>query len=173
MKYEKLKPEDLNLNVFDKIGKEWMLVSAYDESKKPLPYNTMTASWGGMGVMWNKNIFICAIRPQRYTFGFAEKSDIITVSFFDKKYKKALSLCGTLSGRDCDKIAAAGLTPVIENSAVFFEQATLTFVGKKLYSSFLEKSGFCDDSILPDCYPNNDFHKMYACEIIEIRKNAK
>lgn len=91
--------EELQFNPFTKIGKEWMLVTAGDETG----HNTMTASWGGMGVMWGKNIVNVYIRPQRYTKEFVDAGEMFTLSFYDESYRKSLSICGSKSGRDCDK----------------------------------------------------------------------
>lgn len=99
MSFKEVKMEELNFNPFTKIGTEWMLITAGDEKK----FNTMTASWGGVGIMWNKNVVTTYIRPQRYTKEFVDANEYFTVSFYDKEYKKALNICGTRSGRDCDK----------------------------------------------------------------------
>ena len=101
--------EELQFNPFTKIGKEWLLITAGDEKK----CNTMTASWGGVGVIWNKNVVTTYIRPQRYTKEFVDANETFTIAFFDEAYRKALSLCGTVSGRGRDKIKDAGLTPYL------------------------------------------------------------
>ena len=63
MAFREIKIEELQFNPFTKIGKEWLLITAGDEEK----HNTMTASWGGVGVLWGKNVVTTYIRPQRYT----------------------------------------------------------------------------------------------------------
>ena len=75
-------------------------------------FNTMTASWGQLGVLWNKNVLTCYIRPNRYTYEFVENGEFFTVSFLGEEYRKALAFCGSHSGRDCNKITETGLTPV-------------------------------------------------------------
>ena len=104
-------PYELEGNVFEQIGKDWALITAM--KKESGDVNTMTASWGGMGVIWRDPSFVCVIRPQRYTYEFSENADILTLSFFDEKYRDALKICGTKSGRDGDKIAEAVLTFLI------------------------------------------------------------
>lgn len=158
--------EKENFNVFEKIGKEWMLISAYDEKKDGAKINTMTASWGGAGVLWNKNVFFCFVRPQRYTKEFIDAQDTITLSFFGNEYREALTICGRNSGRDCDKIALSGLTPKVCDGAVFFEQAKITLVGKKLFCQELSQSSFVDKSLIEVNYPDSDFHTVYVCEIV-------
>ena len=157
--------------IFKTVGEQWMLLAACDNCRVGIQYNAMTASWGGMGVMWNKNVFWCFIRPQRYTKEFVDNSDKITLSFFDSKYKDALVLCGRKSGRECNKIAEAGLTVELQNDEVFFKEAEYTVVGRKLYVDTIKKDGFIDKTIVDKCYPDEDFHFVYVCEIEKILKN--
>ncbi|MEG2054648.1 MAG: flavin reductase, partial [Oscillospiraceae bacterium] len=150
-------------NIFDLIGKKWMLVTAGDKES----YNTMTASWGGVGVLWNKNVAFSFIRPQRYTFEFLESNSSYTLSFYNVDWKKSLSLCGSNSGRDIDKAKETGLIPVFNQNAPYFEQAKLVLVCKKLYGQFLNKESIID-SELTGSYTNNDYHKMYVGEIVKV-----
>jgi flavin reductase (DIM6/NTAB) family NADH-FMN oxidoreductase RutF len=108
MKFRETKPELLTDNPFKLIGTDWTLITA----GAPRSFNTMTASWGGLGVLWDKKVCFCFIRPTRHTYSFVEKAASFTLSFFDEQHRKALTFCGTHSGRDTDKIAATGLTPV-------------------------------------------------------------
>ena len=108
--------KDIEENLFQMIGEDWMLITAGDP--KTEKYNTMTASWGGTGILWGKPVAFCFIRPQRYTYTFTEAGNHLTLSFFHGKKRDALKLCGSRSGRDCDKITLAGLTPVIEQPYV-------------------------------------------------------
>ncbi len=165
-------PKDFDANIFKLFDNSWCLISAYDEEHLPLPYNAMTASWGGMGVLWNKNVFFCFIRPQRYTKEFADSSDKIVLSFFDEDKKKALTYCGRNSGRDGDKLHEAGFVPIIsEDGAVTFEGAKFSVIGRKLFAADMKESDFIDKSLVEKNYPNNDFHTVYVCEIEEIRVN--
>ena len=104
---KKIDPKEIRDNAVQLIGHDWMLVTA----GTPEHFNMMTASWGGLGFMWKRPVAFVVIRPQRYTFGFIEKGEEFTLSFFSHEYHKALSVCGTTSGRDTDKVAASGLTP--------------------------------------------------------------
>ena len=130
MGFKEVSAEELTFNPFTKIGKEWMLVTAGNEEK----HNTMTASWGGVGVMWGKNVVSVYIRPQRYTKEFVDANDTFTLSFYDETYKKALGICGSKSGRDCDKEKEAGLTPYYVDGTTAFEEANMILVCKKLQS---------------------------------------
>ncbi len=163
-----INPKEFNENVFSLIGDKWCLISAYDEKHEGLPYNAMTASWGGMGVLWNKNVFFCFIRPQRYTKEFTDSSDKIALSFFDESIKSALSYCGTHSGRDSDKLAECGLNVKVEDGACKFEEAVITIVGKKLFAAEMKDADFIDKSLIDKNYKQGDFHTVYVCEIESI-----
>lgn len=164
MSYTEIRPEELSGNVFRMIGSDWMLISAADGEK----FNTMTASWGGMGVLWSKPVCFAFIRPQRYTFEFVEKTDRLTLSFFGGEMREALTVCGRKSGRDCDKVAEAGLTPLwVEEGVPSFEEASVIVVAKKLYADDIKEEKMIDPSIMKN-YAANDFHRVYVCEIEKV-----
>lgn len=155
-------PEQVTDNPFHLIGSDWMLITAGNMEK----FNTMTASWGGLGILWNKKVCFIVVRPSRYTYEFMENADTFTLSFFGEEYKKALSFCGTKSGRDVDKIAATGLTPVQgEQETVYFNEARLVMECKKLYYQDLEPGNFLDPGIEKN-YNGSDYHRLYVGEII-------
>lgn len=139
----------------------WMLVTSEYDGKT----NTLTASWGGFGIMWNKEVVFVFIRPQRYTKEFIDKSGKINLSFFNKKYKKDLSYLGTVSGRDENKIQKTSLTLTKLDEYQTFEQALYTINAKVLYRQDLEANSFWDKDIISKMYPDNDFHAMYIAEI--------
>ena len=154
-------PTKLTDNVFELIGSDWMLITAGSREA----FNTMTASWGGMGVIWGKNVCFCVVRPVRHTFQFMESSDRFTLSFFDDRFRKALSFCGSHSGRDVDKVKETGLAPVFGEEGVFFSQARLVLCCRKLYFQDVDPSHFTDPAIDPTHYPLKDYHRMYVGEI--------
>lgn len=84
---EKCDIKSVKGNVFSMIGDQWMLITA----GTPERCNTMTASWGGLGVLWGANVATCYIRPQRYTYEFMEESEFFTLCFFGEAYRKALA----------------------------------------------------------------------------------
>lgn len=152
---------------FDLIGKQWMLVTAGTKES----FNTMTASWGGLGILWNKNVATIYIRPSRYTHDFIEKSDKLTLSFYPEEYRKALQICGSKSGRDCDKVAEAGLTPVeLEDGAVTFREARMTLVCRKLFRTEMEEDNFVDKGIFGQWYSNPEEGGAHTIYILEIEK---
>jgi len=163
--FKEIIPENINENIFSLIGKDWMLIGASDGEKA----NAMTASWGGAGVLWNKNVVYAFIRPQRYTKEFVDKSDYFTLSFFDESYRDTLMYFGRVSGRDEDKIAKTGLkTEIGENGEVVFADAKLVLVCKKLYASDLVPEGFVDKTLIDKNYPGEDYHTVYVGEIVKV-----
>lgn len=161
---QELEIEKLNDNVFTKIGKEWMLVGAKNDDK----CNAMTASWGGLGIMWEKNVAFVFIRETRYTKELVDASGRMSLSFFDEKYKPMLGYMGKASGRDEDKIAGAGLT-IAEGYAVpVFKEADMTFVGKCLYSQKMNEESFIDKAYADKWYADNNYHTMYVIEIEKV-----
>ena len=123
--------KDFNSNPFELFNRGWALVTAGNAEK----FNTMTVSWGSMGTLWNKPVITVYVKPVRYTSEFLKAQDHFTVSFYDSSYKKALSLLGSKSGRDSDKVAESGLTPKFLENGVTFEEAGRTFVLKKIYEA--------------------------------------
>lgn len=157
----KINPKEIKENIISLFDDNWSLITAGDEKG----YNTMTASWGGIGELWNKDVCFIFIRPQRYTYEFVEKNDLFTVSFYGKEYKKALSFCGTKSGRDYDKAKETGLTPLFIDGTVSFEEAKLTLVCRKIAFQNMKPDGFVDKTI-DNNYKDGDYHRIYVGEII-------
>jgi len=158
--------KDVTMDPFKMIGKEWMLVSAGSEVK----YNMMTASWGGLGIMWNKNVSTIVLRPQRYTLEFIDKSDYYALNFFGDNCRSALNYCGAHSGRDVDKEKVSGLTPVFDAEAPYFSEARLVLICRKLYKQRLDPYCFFDPAIDKQNYPNKDYHENIIGEIVKVLK---
>ncbi len=160
---KKINPAEISANAIDLIGNRWMLITAGDKEKT----NTMTASWGCMGELWHKPVAVTFIRPQRYTLEFVEANDLFTLSFFDSEYRNALSLLGSKSGRDCDKVALAGLTPCLtpDGAAPTFREASLVLRCRKLYADRFRADNFIDPSIVEKIYATGDFHRIFVAEI--------
>jgi flavin reductase (DIM6/NTAB) family NADH-FMN oxidoreductase RutF len=132
-------------------------------------FNSMTIGWGALGTMWNLPFAFVAVRHTRYTYQFMEKFDTFTVSFFPDHYREALSILGTRSGRDGDKISIAGLTPEASAKVVApsFVEAELVLECRKIYADDLNPAHFIDVSIERH-YPLRDYHCIYYGEIIAV-----
>jgi flavin reductase (DIM6/NTAB) family NADH-FMN oxidoreductase RutF len=164
MSFHETTVEQLQINPFTLINKDWMLITAGNEQA----HNTMTASWGSVGELWGSYVTTVHIRPQRYTLEFVEKNDFYSLCFFDESHRKALNVCGSKSGRDCDKDQEAGLTPLFDQAAPYYEEAKLVFICRKLYKQDMDPAAFLDRRILDKHYPKNDFHRTFVGEIVRV-----
>ena len=164
--FERIDPKSLDQNVFSLIGDQWMLLTAGTGEK----CNTMTASWGGLGVLWGKPVATVYIRPQRYTLEFVEREEKFTLAFFGEEYRKALALCGSKSGRDIDKVKECGFTVETADGAPYFAQADLVLVCKKAYWQDMDPTHFLDGEIDGKWYPEKDYHRIFIGEIETVLK---
>lgn len=163
--WREIKAEELDKNAFHTIGKEWLLITAGDETKS----NTMTASWGAMGVMWGKPAVTVYIRPQRYTKEFVDREGRFTLSVLGEEYRKALNVCGTVSGRDVeDKWTEAGLTPCMAEGVPAVAQARMILVCRTMYRDTIKPECFDDKSQDERWYPEKDYHTMYIAEVEKV-----
>ncbi len=129
--------------------------------------NTMTIGWATIGYIWQKPIFMVAVRDSRYTFTLLEKTDNFTVTIPNgDEQNKAVTFCGTKSGRDFDKFAQCGLlqkqsscvaSPVIAIPGIHYEC-------KIVFKSAMDKT-FLDVG-LQKLYPHKDYHTLYFGEIL-------
>lgn len=153
----------LDENVLQIFNSDWALVTAGDKNK----FNTMTIGWGGLGTLWSKPVATVYVKPCRYTHEFLEKNEYFTVSFYDGKYKKALGLLGTKSGRDCDKVAESGLTPRFLPNGVTFDEAYVTLVCRKIYRQDMDLNAIPQFAV-DRYYLNEAPHTMYVGEVTQI-----
>lgn len=156
----------LNENFIKLIKNDWMLITASNGKNT----NTMTASWGGVGELWGKDVSYIFVRPSRYTYEFIENSDYYTLCFFDD-FKEKLAYLGKVSGRDEDKIKSAGLTVITENGISYFKEAKYVVICKKLYQNDIKKEGFTEPEDFNNFYPNGDVHTMFVGEIVKFFVN--
>lgn len=154
-----------NEDVFKLIGSDWMLVCAGKKER----FNMMTASWGGLGWLWNKPVAVIFVRPERYTHEFIEAEERLSLSFFTEAQREALKFCGSKSGRDFDKCRETGLSAVeLESGAVTFAEARLALDCRKLFKASMKESDFIDKEILAKWYndnPGGSLHDVYIAEI--------
>ncbi len=162
-----IKPDDFNIKIADLWNNKWFLLTSGSFDKND--FNTMTVAWGSFGVMWNKPFAHAVVRPTRYTYEFMEKYDTFTLCAFPEKYKKALKILGTKSGRDTEKLDESGLT-AIKSSIVespSFREAELVIECRKIYFGDIKPENFLDSS-LDKNYPLKDYHRFYYGEILKI-----
>lgn len=167
--FEQIDISSLELNPFSAMQTDTFLITASIGEDR---WNTMTAGWGFLGVMWAKPAFGIVVRDSRYTYDFLEEANGFTCSFFPPEYKKALQFCGSHSGRDTDKAAETGLIPVSlegpdRQELVTFEQANLVFCCSKASRTDISPSDFVDPGIVKH-YPKNDYHRLYIGYVDQI-----
>ncbi len=168
-KYDKIDAKELPDNVIQLIGDEWMLITAGNKDS----FNTMTASWGGLGYVWNRPSSFIFVRDTRYTYQFLQKEESFTLSFFTEEYRGALRICGTKSGRDTDKVKEAGLTPVETPSGLMtFDEARMVIECKKTLVQELDYGNLTDNykaKIMEESYNNEPSkHQLFISEITNI-----
>ncbi|MCQ5131091.1 flavin reductase family protein [Butyricicoccus faecihominis] len=150
------------MHVFDLLAKDWMLISAGTEEK----WNTMTASWGGIGVIWGKPSVTAYIRHSRYTKEFVDNSEYFTITFLQDGHRDALNTLGSKSGREIDKMHESGLTPVFVEGQPTFEEAKLVLVCRKRCKSEIAPEDILQQETIDKWYGDHDFHTMYIGEIV-------
>jgi flavin reductase (DIM6/NTAB) family NADH-FMN oxidoreductase RutF len=161
-----------------RFGQEWTLITARDDRPGgDADWNTMTAAWGGLGVLWSRDVAFMFIRPSRRTFDFANAAPLFTLSFFDGSHRGALDFCGAKSGRDVDKAAGAGLSPILFGDtpgegkiagALGFKEAKEIIVCRKLYTHDFDPAAFLDAPSIEEAYHGSDYHRMYIGEVLSL-----
>ena len=159
----KVNPEAWVGNVFEAVGKDWFLLTAGTEEGG---FNFMTASWGQMGILWNKPSVTCYVRHSRRTYEFMEQQETFTLTFFGQEQRDALRFCGSHSGRDCDKVKETGLHPVtLDGGAVSFEEAKMVLVCRKRFAADVPLDDLPAD-VRQSFYGDSDLHRLYIGEIL-------
>lgn len=174
-----IKPELISDNPFKLIGSDWMLITTctrkFDDEGNIITGrpNTMTASWGGVGVLWNKNVATVYIRPSRYTKELLDQCDTFSLSILPNKYKSALDYCGSHSGRDEDKFQKSKLNVEYMNGTPWIKESRLVIFCNKLYAQEFDPYGFADEKLCKQNYRKDDFHTMYIGEITKVMAETR
>ena len=144
----------------------WFLLTAGDFGLGH--FNTMTVSWGMMGVMWNKSVVQVMVQPSRRTYELIEKYPDFTLSAFPENHHRTLSMLGVKSGHEIDKVKEAGLTAVASKkvAAPTFAEAELVLECRKIYYGDILESHFLVDGLAG--LSSNDFHRFYLGEILAV-----
>lgn len=154
----------MEVNPFKLIGQDWMLVTAGNEEKA----NTMTASWGGVGVMWGRNVVYIFIRESRFTKEFIDREGRFSLSFPEEKYRKEMKFLGAVSGRNEDKISEAGVHVGYRNGVPYIDEGSMLMICRVMSKTPIAKDQFVDDTLDGIWYTDHDYHTMYIAEITEI-----
>jgi flavin reductase (DIM6/NTAB) family NADH-FMN oxidoreductase RutF len=164
MNRENIPLTQLRLSSFGAWEPGWFLLTAGEN--RPGGFNSMTVSWGALGVIWHKPLAVVVVRPQRYTYEFIERYDTFSLCAFEEPQRTALELLGTRSGRDTDKMTACGLTPIAltQIACPGFDEAKLILECRKMYYGDLDPKHFLADFIAE--HYQGDYHRMYFGEVL-------
>ena len=165
MSFKQIPVEDFLVNAVTLFRDNWGLLTAGTVES----HNTMTVSWGMLGELWGEDAAMVFVRPQRYTKQFMDANASFTLSFLpkDSESKRIHGICGTKSGRDINKPAEAGLTPVALEDSVYYEQAQSVILCRKLAAQDFDPACFLSD-IPRDIYTERDYHTLYVGKIERI-----
>lgn len=163
--YKQITPDKIPGNVFKMLSSnDWMLITVGNKDK----FNMMTAKYGAFGHLFDKPIAMCFIHPTRYTYQFMEDNDTYTFSFYPEAYRSVLEYCGTVSGKDTDKIKNSGLTPITTpNGNQAFSEAWLIIECRKLVGQSLTPDAICDKDLKKE-WNTQQLFKMYMGEITNV-----
>jgi flavin reductase (DIM6/NTAB) family NADH-FMN oxidoreductase RutF len=125
--FKEISPEEMSDNVFTLVGKVFPVITAGKEDH----YNSLTASGGGLGLLFKKPTTWCILRADRYTLEMIQKEQTYTMSYFPNEYKEQILFLGSKSGRDSEKMKEVDLTSIrIPSGDMSFEEARLIVVCK-------------------------------------------
>ncbi len=171
MQREPIPPNELHLPAFSAWEPGWFLLTAGEN--RPGAFNSMTVSWGALGVIWHRPLAVVVVRPQRYTREFLERYDTFSLCAFDESYRPTLNMLGTLSGRNTRKLAECGLTPIALSTIACpgYAEAKLILECRKAYVADLDPAHFLAAFIAP--HYQNDYHRMYFGEVLAAAGTAE
>ena len=140
--------------------------------------NSMTISWGTLGIEWGKPIFTVFVRENRFTKEQLEKNPEFTINIPMGEFnKKILGFCGTKSGHNIDKISELNLTLESPDkiSVPAIKELPLTLECNVVYKQEQDRNEICEET-KKVFYPqdvdssyhgaNKDFHTAYYGEIV-------
>ncbi len=166
MSFREISPEEFNASPFRLIGKDWLLITAPDEEKES-GAGAMTASWGGLGVLWNKNAATIYVRPQRHTYSLLENSNRFSLCVLPEELRDTHKILGRASGRDMDKLKECSLDCSDIDGVKVINQSNVIMICRKMYADDLKKDRFIDKEQYKH-YQSDDFHRFYILEIERI-----
>ena len=169
MAFQKIDVESVSENAVVLIRDRWPLLTVGSKED----FNFMTVNWGMIGELWYRDAMTLYVRHSRHTYDYMSSNSTYTLNVLKKGYEKALSIAGSKSGRDIDKVKETGLSPIEIEGCMAFEEAEYVFVLKRLFQSDLEIEAIEDPSIVQKAYPDGDIHKMYITEILTVYKNVE
>ncbi len=164
MSFEKININDHIFSPTFDIGEKWGILTGTDSEG----FNSMTVSWGSVGVLWSKPCVFAFVRPHRYTYKFMEQGEYFSLAIMNQDIHDKMAVFGSKSGRDVDKYAVSGITAAEEDGVYYPEEAETVFICKKIAAGDIQPEWFIDETIDSKNYPKKDYHRMYVGEIITV-----
>ncbi|MBR3767938.1 MAG: flavin reductase family protein [Clostridia bacterium] len=166
MTFKKINVDELEFSPTKAIGENWGILTGTAESG----FNSMTVSWGSVGVLWNKPCVFAFVRPVRYTYEFMEQGEYFSLAIMPEGIHEKMAVFGSKSGRDVDKYKESGFTVLDEDGVKYPEEAETVFICKKIAAGDIKPEWFIDETIDGKNYPKKDYHRMYIGEILTVLK---
>lgn len=163
MAWRKTDPNEWNASAFRVIGREWLLLVT--EGERP---NAMTASWGGFGMLWNRPVVLLWVRPERYSYGLLTQNERFSVCVLPERYREAYRICGSLSGRETDKIARSGLTVQRVNGVACIRESRAVLLCRRQYTQAMIPQGYAEPALLEEVRAKGNPHHLFIGEVEEL-----
>ena len=168
MAFQKIDVKDLCFSPVKAIGDDWGILTGVSDKG----FNSMTVSWGSIGVLWSRPVVFAFVRPVRHTFGFMNDGEMFSLAIMNKDIHGQMKVFGSASGRDVDKYKESGFTAVYEDGVPYPDEAETVFICKKIADTDMTPDWFIDENIDSDNYPKKDYHRMYIGEIVTVLKKV-
>lgn len=139
--WEEIGASELDWGPFPRRKGNWFLVTAGDEAA----CNPLLGTFGGFLSLWGRDCAAVFLREHRYTRALLERSARFSIAVLPEAYRDAVRYCGAHSGRDGDKWAVAGLTPVFVDGTPLPAKASLAILCRKLCAAPLESGWLAPD----------------------------
>ena len=144
-----------------------LLLVSVDKRGRP---NAMTIGWGSVGIYWGEPVFVVPVRASRYTYGCINKAHDFTVNVLPRRLAEVAMFCGTVSGRDHDKLAEAGLTasPSLRVRSPIIEECLLHYECRVVHTNDLEPASMARE-VVGRAYADRDYHRFFFGQIVAVR----
>lgn len=169
MAFIEINVKELDFSPVKAIGDNWGILTGTDREGG---FNSMTVSWGGIGVLWNKPSVFVFVRPGRHTYQFTENGEYFSLALMGEGMHEKMAVFGSKSGRECDKYKESGFTVCDRMGVKYPEEAEIVLICKKTAAGDIEPSWFIDEEIDGKNYPKKDYHRMYVGEIVACLKKS-
>jgi flavin reductase (DIM6/NTAB) family NADH-FMN oxidoreductase RutF len=148
-----------------RVLQDWgVLLLSVDKGGKP---NPMAIGWGNIGVVWGRPMWVVLVRHSRYTHECIEHTGDFTVNVPPEALAGIATFCGTVSGRDHDKMHEKGLAPLPSETVTSpgIDECAIVYECKVVQKTDVVPENF-DPAIISHFYGQGDFHRVYFGEIL-------